>query len=281
MRSALVRGLMAVLAVTTVAGLAAAGTMANFDNLTLSPAHYWNGSDSSGGFTSGLASFNNLYTIDSFSGWAFWGGWAYSNVQDSTTPGYGNQYAAAAGGAKDGSNYGIGYVDAFYGTTPGVTFAAPTLVTEAWFTNTTYAYMDMLNGSDYSKKFGGDAGTDSDWFLLTITGVDAAGRRSTLTGLDSEGNPVGTTVLFYLADLRSSNPAEDYILHDWTRADLSGLGAVKSLEFTLTSSDNSDWGMNTPSYFAMDAMTPEPATLAMLGVGLAAVWARKRKENVK
>ena len=38
----------------------------------------------------------------------------------------------------------------------------------------------------------------------------------------------------------------------WKRIDLSGLGAVKSLTFTMQGSDSSDYGLNTPAYFAFD-----------------------------
>jgi hypothetical protein len=34
--------------------------------------------------------------------------------------------------------------------------------------------------------------------------------------------------------------------------DLSSIGAVRTIEFTLSSSDNGDYGMNTPSYFCLD-----------------------------
>ena len=252
------------LAVTVaLAAGARAGGLANFENLTLGPNQYWNGSSGAGGFTSGPVFFNNLYTIDSFTGWAFWGGWAYSDMTDSTTPGYGNQYSAIAGGGQGGSsNYGVAYLDTWYGTTPTVTLATPSIVEGAWFTNTTYAYLDMKNGSDYSKKFGGATGSDLDWFLVKITGKNAAGQT---TG----------SVDFYLADFRF---AQDYILHDWTWADLSGLGEVKSLEFTLASSDSGSYGMNTPAYFAMDTMmTPEPGTLTLVGLGLAMALARRRE----
>jgi hypothetical protein len=46
---------------------------------------------------------------------------------------------------------------------------------------------------------------------------------------------------------------------DWTSVDLTSLGShVHSLEFTLTSSDNSTYGeetyMNTPAYFCFDSV---------------------------
>lgn len=38
----------------------------------------------------------------------------------------------------------------------------------------------------------------------------------------------------------------------WKRIDMSGLGAVKSVTFTMQGSDNSDYGLKTPAYFAFD-----------------------------
>ena len=37
--------------------------------------------------------------------------------------------------------------------------------------------------------------------------------------------------------------------------DLSSLGEVSSIEFVLTSSDNGEWGMNTPTYFCLDGLS--------------------------
>jgi hypothetical protein len=256
-------------AMAAMAAGARAGNLADLENLPLGPNQYWNGSDGSGGFTTGPAHFNNLYTIDSFSGWAFWGGWAYSNMTDSTTPGYGNQYSAIAGGGQGGSsNYGVAYQDTYTPTTPTVTLAQPTVVDGAYFTNTTYTYLILRDGdpSGYSKKFGGATGSDPDWFRVTVTGKDTGGQA---TG----------SVDFYLADFRFAESAKDYLVSDWAWADLSGLGTVKTLEFTLASSDSGTYGMNTPAYFALDSMiAPEPGTLALVAVGAAALVRRKRRQ---
>ena len=254
--------------VVFAAASAGADEVADFDDLALPPESFWNGSadPAAGGFTTGPAVFNNFYTVDDFSGWAFWGGWAYSNITDHTTPGYGNQYSAVAGGGHSGTTYGIGFMDTFYGVTPTVTFAEPMQPLSARVTNTTYAYFDMLLGSQYSKAFGGPDGTDPDWFLLTITGKDAGGG---VTG----------TVEVYLADFRPADAADDDLLDDWAPVDLTPLGEVTSMAFTLSSSDTGDWGMNTPAYFALDTLTvaPEPATLALVGVGAAAALVRRRR----
>jgi hypothetical protein len=56
-------------------------------------------------------------------------------------------------------------------------------------------------------------------------------------------------VEFYLADFRNG---KSLIVKDWTYVDLSSLKLVDRIKCTLTSSDNGDYGMNTPGYFCID-----------------------------
>jgi viroplasmin and RNaseH domain-containing protein len=103
-----------------------------------------------------------------------------------------------------------------------------------YVTNSTYAYFSMKNGDQFAKKFGA-----GDWFKLAIKGKDAAGN-------DTQALEV------YLADFRNG---KSELLNQWKWVDLMGLGAVKSIHFELSSTDNGDWGMNTPSYFCLDDIT--------------------------
>ncbi|MCG2683239.1 MAG: DUF4465 domain-containing protein [Planctomycetales bacterium] len=232
---------------------------------------YDNGSGDYNTFHSRGATFNNYhehyYSSYSSMEMHYWDGWAYSNRTDTASTGTGGQYtaiASPAGGQGDPNYYGVAYCGWY--SVPTVSFAVPTLVQSAYFTNNAYAYHSMLNGDSFAKKFGGVDETDEDWFLLTIAGFDAGGAE---TG----------TVDFHLADYHFENSADDYIVDDWTLVDLTGLGDnVSSLQFTLTSSDTGAWGMNTPAYFAMDNLTvvPEPSTLALLIVGFLATLARRR-----
>jgi hypothetical protein len=230
------------------AGVAVA-EIANFDDLSLAPESYWNGSDQSGGFVSGSAWFNNNYDVD----YGSWDGFSYSNITDTTTAGIDGQYNAITGGGQDGSaNYGIGYVG--WAELPVITLDIAGVVNGLYVTNNNYAYYSMLNGDAFAKKFGGSSGNDEDWFLLTITGKDADGAA---TG----------AVDFYLADYRFIDNSEDYIIKTWEYIDLSSLGVVKNLEFSLSSSDAGEWGMNTPAYFALDTIIPEPSTMVLLALG--------------
>lgn len=217
--------------------------------------HYWNGSNEGGFFTEGGATFLNEYTA-LFDSWA---GFAYSNTTDSTSAGFLNQYSAVVGGGFAGSaNYAVGYFSGFGPVIPTVQLAAPTnlLGIGAWVTNTTYTAFDMLNGSGFSKKFGGASGNDPDFLQLIVTGFLL-------------GNPTGSAS-FYLADFRFADNMLDYIVTDWQYFDLSALGVVDEVRFTFDSSDVGAFGINTPTFFAMDnfGAIPEPGggVLALLGL---------------
>jgi hypothetical protein len=217
-------------------------------------------------FTSQGATFHNDFT--NFGGGCCWQGWAYSQVRDTTTPGFGNQYAASPGGGAGGSaTYGVAFTGGQVGAqgpVSRITFAQPTIVLGADVTNTTYAALSMRDGDGFAKKFGGASGNDPDYFLLTITGLDSSGA---ITG----------SVQFALADYRFANHALDYIVTDWRFVDLTALGSVAALEFSLDSSDQSGGFLNTPSYFALDNLqfVPEPHSAALLAFGLA-LLARRR-----
>jgi hypothetical protein len=230
------RNLCYLIAVLATAGAVKAATV-TFDELPLPAESYWNGSDGSGGFSSGGAHFSNSYNAD----WSSWDGFSYSNLTDTTMQGIDAQYNVIAGSGQGGSaSYAVGYIG--FVTPPTITLPEPGFVQSLYITNVNYTYYSMLNGDDFAKKFGGESGDDPDWYKLTITGKDV------------DGNSVGT-VDFYLADYRFKDNGEDYIVDTWRYVDLTSLGEVMSLEFTLSSSDVGDFGMNTPGYFAIDTIT--------------------------
>lgn len=236
-----------------------------FDDLTVPPAGFENGSNLAGGFVSNGVNFNNSYDAT----FGAWSGWAYSNKTDTTTAGYLNQYSAIAGsGAGNSANYGVVYN--FSEGDATVTFNQLVTVNSMAVTNTTYAYLTMRDGDPFTDKFGGLGGNDQDFFLLTIKGFNG-------------GNLVGSQD-FYLADYRFSNNSQDYIVSNWETLNLASLGVVDSLKFALTSSDNGPFGMNTPAYFAADSINitavPEPSSILLLGgiglLGVAKMRARKK-----
>ena len=108
----------------------------------------------------------------------------------------------------------------------------PAVVPGFYITNSSYTYNSLIGGDPYAKKF-----EKGDWFKLTIIGYDA----------DDE---VTGTKEYYLADLRDAKTA--YIINDWRYVDLSCLGTVAKISFSLSSSDTGAYGMNTPGYFCFD-----------------------------
>ncbi len=199
---------------------------------------YYNGSDLAGGFTSGEGYFYNSYNPS----WNSWTGFAYSRKNDITTAGWTNQYSAITGQGQNSSEaYAVG------NGSPSVKFDKTYDIGSIWVTNGTYAYLSMLNGDSFAKKFGGNSDNDPDWFLLTIKGFD---------------NGVYTdSVNFYLADYRFDDNSKDYIINEWTEVDLSPLGNVDSINFSFNSSDIGDYGMNTPAYFCLDNIAVTPVSV--------------------
>jgi hypothetical protein len=202
----------------------------DFDDINLDTNSNWNGSDLSGAYVEEGFNFVNNYD----SAWGSWSGFAVSNVTDNLTEGWGNLYGVSTGNAFSGDNFAV--------ATIGASISSEARVINGFYiTNSTFAALSMLNGDNFAKKFGGVSGDDADWFKLTVIGK-----------LDLV---VTDTVEFYLADYRFEDNTEDYIVTDWTWLDLSTLGEVTDISFSWSSSDNGDWGMNTPAYFCMEDLT--------------------------
>ncbi len=208
--------------------------VATFEDVTLNADGVWQApQEGDNTFISGGWSFTNHYSE------YFWGGFTVSNHTDLTQSGMDAQYTAAAGGGYDGSAQ---YATAYAMGSPTVVSTANGsmhTVSGCYVTNNVWAYQNMLEGDYTATPFGGSTGNDPDWFKLTATGKN------------TNGQTVGT-VNFYLADYRFDNHENDYILNTWEWFDLSLLGPVASISFSLSSSKNNAYGMVTPAYFCMD-----------------------------
>ena len=211
---------------------------ATFDDVTLGANGYWIGEEGENEIYSGGWMFTNYYSS------YFWGGFTASNHTDLTQTGLNAQYTAVTGEGYDGSSqYGVAY-----------TFGAQTdvyasdgqehTVTGCYVTNNLWAYQSVVNGDSYCTPFGGTTGNDPDWFKITATGKNAAG--TTVGTLD-----------FYLADYRFTNNEEDYVVDTWEWFDLSPLGAVHTISFSLSSTKGDSYGMLTPAYFCIDDFNGE------------------------
>ena len=192
-----------------------------------------------------FTSLNGDFVFENFcyEDWDFYYGFAISARTETTftttTP---DQFNSCVGHGVNGSTRYAVYYDAgsmmgesmkiYSGTSEDQT------VTGFYITNTAWVVEAILEGDGY-----GDAFTTGDYLKLIITGLDS--------------NDNEKTVEVYLADYTSENEADHYYLKDWTWVDLSSLGAVSEILFSIVGSRNNDWGLTTPMYFCMDDFNGE------------------------
>lgn len=223
----------------------------NFESLPLTSAEtFYNGSDEAGFFETQGARFENVFNTQYNS----WGGFAYSNTTDITTAGFANQYSSFAGSGANASS-----IYAVYNPTGNILFNGVKVIADSLkITNATYAALSMKDGDSFAKQFGSVNGADGlpdgtegkDFFKLWIYGLDQNNLK-----LDS--------VSFMLADFTSNNATDHYILNTWKNVPLASLGEVYGLSFAMESTDNGEWGMNTPAYFTMDDLAYTPQTVSV------------------
>ena len=96
--------------------------------------------------------------------------------------------------------------------------------------NHPWPYYGCVHGDGMARAF-----EEGDYFELIAHGVAADGSETTVSI---------NLVEFVNGQLNA--------LNDWTFFDLSGLGEVESVYFTLNSTDTGAYGMNTACYFCMD-----------------------------
>jgi hypothetical protein len=222
-----------------------AQTVATFEALSLAHADtFYTNFTASGtdvGFNDGLVHFPCVYDT-SFGG--YWQtGFAYSNMTDSVTSGFLNQYSAKTGiGYGGSSKYAVAYC---YDPTTYANNCVLKMVDSAmghpvkgcYVTNNTYAYNSMRDGDMFARKF-----HNGDWFKISARGY-------------SHGTLNTDSVSIYLANFLHPDSNDNYILNTWEWFNLEPLGKVDSIRFTLTSTDNGAFGMNTPAYFCIDNFT--------------------------
>lgn len=140
------------------------------------------------------------------------------------------------GGGHNGSNnfavhYGYkdksGYTDSMI--LPSFSFGdgMARVIDHMYVNNICYALNCYLNGNGLTAKIG-----DDDWVKLTATGYNGETKTDDAS--------------IYLCN------GPKNIVTDWTKFDLSGLGAVTKVEFNITGSSDNGYGFSQPAYFAYD-----------------------------
>lgn len=212
-----------------------AQSIADFENLDLAPDSWLNGSNGELGYSSGDA----YLSVANNSG--YWSGWSISNTTDTTTPGFTNQYSAITGSGYQSETYAVAYQFEPVTMLIGESSVGDS-IQGLYITNSTYAYLSIRDGDSFAKKFGGVSGDDPDFFYVSVQGF-------------IDGEQSGEELQFYLADYQFEDNSMDYIVDEWTWWDLSSMGVVDSLSFSLFSSDTGDFGIQTPAYFCVDDVT--------------------------
>lgn len=152
------------------------------------------------------------------------GGTAISNYIDADLVNHGNyNYQLAVPTSNGSSNFAVVYCDATIKFPAGVS----RVIRSMQIGPTTYELGVVTNGDGYAASL-----AESGNFTLTITA--------------DNGNTLDV-------DMARNGK----IMNTWTKVDLSGLGKVNSLSFTMDGSDKSDYGVKHPKYFAFDNVVVE------------------------
>lgn len=166
----------------------------------------------------------NFYTYADISEWgSYFYAFSISSETESVSSGYTEPYRSAAGGAYEGNNFAIWSND-YYGTN-GLNLTAAAVVPGFMVCNNAYTVNEMQNGG-YAKKF-----DSSDWLTLYCIGK-------------KNGAVVDT--------IRCELAKDGKYINQWTYVDLSSLGEIDELVFSMDGSDKGQWGLNTPAYFCLD-----------------------------
>lgn len=108
----------------------------------------------------------------------------------------------------------------------------------AYFNLNSYTFYSVLLGDSYARAF-----TQGDDLKLIVHGIDAEDNEK--------------TVEISLASFNNGNLTANT---GWQYVDLSSLGVVEELKFTMTGTDSGKWGLNTPAYFCMDKLAVREAS---------------------
>lgn len=205
----------------------------SFEGATLNADGFWCGDENgtkfdnwgSEAFACNYAEAGINFPVNYTPSWASWSGFAISNrtattyATETMTP---DQYNNITGTAKSGKNFCVVQT---YGET--IDFAQPATVKGFWYTNNAWTVDAILNGDGMTPgKF-----EAADWFKCTITATKADDTTATVDIMLAENG--------------------DYV-KDWQYADLSALGAIKSLSFAFDGTKKNDYGVTTPAYLCVD-----------------------------
>lgn len=266
----------AVMALWVTATLARASTVViDFEDVSLAansstyggPGELANGVPQTVLLSSGSASF--LTTITRYFPDEYWSGFAFSNEGDTTTNSWTNDTSSFTGGGVGGTgNFAVAYWQS-YDPAPLIGLPAGMKPASVKLVNTTYTALTIRDGDP--NNFADGAYGSGDFLSVTFTGNSQVDGTGATTG----------TATFFLADFRNGG---SLIVDQWTDFSLAGLGDARSIGINFASSDVGEWGINTPTYVAIDNLTlvavPEPSGIVLVSCAAVAGWmVRSRRKK--
>ena len=175
--------------------------------------------ESTYGFENEVFEFEYFYNEE----YAYWGGFALSNVKD-TAPANGlfaNQYAVFNDHAASGENFLIYYYDSF-NEPCDIVLKKPVHLSNVKLNLTTYTYASITNEAinDFARAF-----TDGDYLKVVFTAM----KGNEITGVDE----------CYVVDYRDG---KRIMATDWTEYSLVNLGSdYDRVRVTIETTDIGEW----------------------------------------
>lgn len=180
--------------------------------------------------------FSHLPSGSNFGGIS-WEGFTFSKKNTDT----GNQFECVAKGGLlgEGTPFVVGYYSEYF-TNNSTDYPSSNIIVfddnnyypkEVYICQSSNTLKALKEGLSVARPF-----TDKDTLALIITGIN------------NQYEEVGKSVVYHLA-------VDGKFNQGWEKVDLSFMDACAGLSFRMTSADKGQWGINTPTYFALDGLT--------------------------
>lgn len=170
-----------------------------------------------------------------------WEGFTLSHVSQDTANVFG--CVANGGVAGEGTPYVIGYFSDWVTMTQGYS-SNIILFDQEYYPDYVYICQNSntMKAITEGGVFNARAFTEEDTLALVISAIDEAFHET-------------KSITYYLAVDGEKN-------NGWVKVPLTDLGQTEGLSFRMTTTDIGQFGMNTPMYFALDALTVNTESIA-------------------
>ena len=173
--------------------------------------------------------------------WSSWEGFTLSRVSQDTA----NVFGCVANGGLSGeaTPYVIAYFSDWVTESQGYS-SNLILFDEAYYPEYVYICQNSntMKAITEGGVFNARAFTEEDTLALVISAIDDTFQET-------------KSITYYLA-------VDGEMNNGWVKVPLTDLGQTEGLSFRMTTTDMGQFGMNTPMYFALDALTVNTESIA-------------------